>query len=275
MRIGRIRYPLRLKRAVRPAVLRVRYSGLRPNDVILASFPRSGSTWLRFLLLESLTGREAEWKDVNRFIPYVGGHRSIPALLPGDGRLVSTHDPHAGPCRRGILLVRDPRDVALSYYRWSRIRGYDRDLETFLPAFLDGRMSLHGSWSDNTRFWLDSAVQRGGGLHLARFEDLRADPTKTIRETLLSMGVAVSDVAIQRAVDGNTLARTREKEERAQPEDVKRYVAGERFVGEGLVGEWRSKLTDDQVDQIENRVNDLLDRLGYGRAHPDVEQRSV
>ena len=92
--------------------------GLRPEDAILASYPRSGSTWLRFLLLESVTGQKAEWKNVNRLIPYVGGHRRIPALLPGNRRIVSTHDSRIGPSKQGLLLVRDPRDVSLSYFRW-------------------------------------------------------------------------------------------------------------------------------------------------------------
>ena len=267
MRVGMHRYPLWLKRAVRPVVLRVRYAGLRSEDLILASYPRSGSTWLRFLLLESLTGRRAEWKDVNRLIPYVGGHRSIPTLFPGGRRLVSTHDPKTGPCGRGILLVRDPRDVVLSYYRWTCLQGYDHDLETFLPSFLDGSLSLHGSWEKNTRFWLDSALQREGQLHLVRFEDLRVDAATTIRQILLYMGAAVSDDAIQSAVEGNTIARSREKEERSRPEDVRRYKAGGHFVHQGLVGAWRSTLTDDQVVRVEERVNDLLDRLGYRRAH--------
>jgi Sulfotransferase domain len=273
MRVGGYQYPLWLKRAIRPAVLLVRYAGLRTEDAILASFPRSGSTWLRFLLLESLTGNTAEWNDVNRLIPYVGGQRSIPALLPGDGRLVSTHDPRTGPCRRAVLLVRDPRDVVLSYYRWLSLHGYSHDLETFLPAFLDGRLTFHGAWSDNTRYWLDSASHRGGRrLCVVRFEDLRADSFETIRRILLFMDVEVSDDAIHRAVSGNTIERSREKEERAGPQDVKRYPSGGRFVGKGSVGTWQSKLTDDQVRQVEDRASDLLDRLGYGRVRPIAEE---
>jgi hypothetical protein len=273
VRIGGHRYPLWLKQAIRPAVLAVRYAGLRPEDIILASYPRSGSTWLRFLLLESITGRTAEWKDVNRLIPYVGGHRNIPPLLPSASRLVSTHDPRVGPCRRGVLLVRDPRDVVLSYYRWSCLRGYDHDLETFLPAFLDGSLSLHGSWADNTRYWLDSALQREGRLHLVRFEDLHADPARTIQHILLFIGAAASDHAIQSAVAGNTIERSREKEERSRPEDVRRYKTGGRFVHEGSVGAWQSKLTDDQVRRVERRVGDLSARLGYRRTDQNVEDK--
>jgi hypothetical protein len=266
MRLGMYRYPFWLKRAVRPVILRLRYAGLRPEDAVLASYPRSGSTWLRFLLLESVTGQRAEWKNVNRLIPYVGGHRRIPPLLPGNRRLVSTHDQRIGPPQQGVLLVRDPRDVALSYFRWQCLQGYDGDFATFLPAFLDGSVTFHGSWAANTRFWLDSTLHRDGGIHVARFEDLRGDPIGTVREILLFLGAAVNDDAIRTAVNENTIARSREKEERAGPDDVRRYASGGHFVGEGQVGAWQTKLTDKQVQRIEDEVGDLLDRLGYGRA---------
>jgi hypothetical protein len=271
MRLGRYRYPFWLKRAIRPVIVRVRYVGLRPEDAILASYPRSGSTWLRFLLLESVTGQKAEWKNVNRLIPYVGGHRRIPALLPGNRRFVSTHDSRIGPSKRGVLLVRDPRDVSLSYFRWRQLRGYEGDFATFLPSFLDGSVSFHGSWSDNTRYWLDSSLHRNGGLHVVRFEDLRADPVGGVRKILVFLGATVDDEAIRGAVNENTIARSREKEERAEPADVKHYASGGRFVGEGRVGTWQSKLTDEQIQRIEDGVGDLLDRLGYGRSHQRAE----
>jgi hypothetical protein len=267
-KLGGHRYPLTLKRAVRPAVLRVRYAGVRRQDVMLASYPRSGSTWLRFLLTEALTGRTAEWGDVNRTIPYVGGHRDAPALLADGGRLLKTHDRAAGPCERAVLMVRDPRDVVVSEYRWFLRGGYDRDLETFLTSFLDGSISLFGFWGDHTRFWLDGPLAGSGRLLLTRFEDLRADPAATARSVAAFAGAHVDDAAIRAAVDGNTIERSREKEERASTQDVKRHRTGGRFVGEGAVEAWRTKLSDEQIRRVEDRVGDLIDRLGYGHVAP-------
>jgi hypothetical protein len=260
-KLGGRRYPLVLKRAVRPAVLRIRYAGLRRHDVILASYPRSGSTWFRFLLTESLTGRSAEWSDVNRTIPYVGGHRDAPPFLTDGGRLVKTHDRASGPCERAILIVRDPRDVAVSEFRWFARGGYEGDLDTFLRSWLEGGLSLFGSWADNTRFWLDR--HHADRLHVVRFEDLRTDPFVRTRDALAFAGASADDAAVRAAVEGNTIERSREKEARAGAEDVKQHRTGERFVGEGAVEAWRTKLTDEQTRRVESHANDLLARLGY------------
>jgi hypothetical protein len=262
-RLGGYAYPMPLKRALRPLVRRVRYLGLTPRDTILASYPRSGSTWLRFMLAEALTGQSVEWDDVNRTIPYAGDHRAAPRLLPEGGRLIKTHDPDAGPCRRAALLVRDPRDVVVSEYRWWVRGGYDRDLGTFLRSFLSGEISIFGFWGDNTRYWLDSSLAGRGDLHVARFEDLRADPDGTLRAMLEFFRVDVAGSAVAAAVAANTIERSREKEERASTTDVRQHATGGRFVGEGAVEAWRAKLAPEQIRAVEDRTADLLVRLEY------------
>ena len=263
MRFGNYEYPIWLKRAVRPAILQLRYAGLQPEDVVLASYPRSGSTWLRFLLTESLTGRMAEWNDVNRLIPYVGDHRGGASLLPGGCRMVKTHDRRSGRCQRGILLVRDPRDVFVSEYKWLVRGGYNHDMDIFLEAFLKGSLSLFGTWAEHTRYWLGSELERQGRMHLARFEDLRGDPAKIVRGILAFMDVVADDDFVDAAVASNTIERSREKEDRASARDVRRFATRMRFVGEGSVEGWRSQLTREQLQQIEHHAGDLLEVLGY------------
>ena len=46
----------------------------------------------------------------------IGRHRSSAASLPGGGRLIKTHEPYNHRYSRSIHLVRDPRDVAISYW---------------------------------------------------------------------------------------------------------------------------------------------------------------
>jgi len=88
------------------------HRGIGPKDVFLASYPCSGSSWMRFLLLELLAG-DASFAAINVAVPYVGRHRVAPSIVPDGGRLIKTHEPHLARYRRAVHLVRDPRDVAL------------------------------------------------------------------------------------------------------------------------------------------------------------------
>jgi len=88
--IQRFRHVLS-KTKVRVPVMWVRHSTLRSCDVFLASYPRSGSTWLRFILQEILTGEPSRFENVNQRIAFVGRHGNAPSLLPSGARLLQTH----------------------------------------------------------------------------------------------------------------------------------------------------------------------------------------
>ena len=51
--------------------------GLEPQDTFLASYPRSGSTWLRFILFEILTGEEPGFQDIEKRLPEIDMHLSL------------------------------------------------------------------------------------------------------------------------------------------------------------------------------------------------------
>ena len=59
------------KTGVRAPLVWMRHKSLRANDVFFASYPRSGSTWMRFLLYESIAGQSSGFGNVNQSIPDV------------------------------------------------------------------------------------------------------------------------------------------------------------------------------------------------------------
>ena len=77
---------------MRDFVLSYRHRGLLPEDVMLASYPKSGSTWLSFMLAELLwqAGREQTLLD-NRYLPQIGKQSRAIRRLPNGGRLIRTH----------------------------------------------------------------------------------------------------------------------------------------------------------------------------------------
>ena len=67
---------------LRVPILWLRHRGFRSSDVFLGSYPRSGSTWLRFTLFEMLTGRTANFESVNTSLRGPGTHRLALPVLP-------------------------------------------------------------------------------------------------------------------------------------------------------------------------------------------------
>jgi len=250
--------------------------GLKPQDIFQASYPRSGSTWLRFMLFEVLRGEEAGFGNIDKCIPEIDAHRGVPPILAGGGRLIKTHEQYRKDYTRAVFLVRDLRDVVLSNYARAVGVGLaplvsNGDLDSFLLSFLKGTALQQGSWQEHTRSWLESPLAKNGNLMVVRYEDLRKSPEQVIGQLLEFLGVTPDFQVIRKAIEDNSLQQMRAKEDRAakagehSPLLASHKNNGEdgRFVRKGAVGGWRSKLTDAQIKIIDQYAGDVLQNLGY------------
>jgi hypothetical protein len=232
---------------------------------MLASYPRSGTTWLRFMLTEVLAGQDARFGPDDQPIIYVGGHADAPEILPGGGRLIFTHETVPVGDRRAIYVVRDPRSVALSEHRWLVRRGLaPASFERFLHEFLLGRSNPWGRWDAHVDKWLDGEAARAHHLRVVRFEDLREDPVTELAGVLTFLGSRPEPSIVEHAVENNTLDRMREKERKAPDRAFERGVRRDvRFVQEGATGGWRDELSPAHAEDIVRTFRAAMLRVGY------------
>ena len=256
---SRFRYVLS-KTKLRVPLEWIRHTGLRPADVFIGSYPRSGRTWSRFVLYEILTGRESNFEAVNSTLQGVYSLDHGMPVLPDGGRLVNTHESYRKEYKRAICLVRDARDVVLSEYAYLKGLGFfDGNLEEFLAGFVGvrGKVNGYGAWQNHVASWLDSPIAGTPNFLLVRYEDLRHDPEEWFGRITDFLGVRVRPERIQQAVANNSLKQMREKE-RSQPQ-----LKTNDFVRTGLVQGWRGKLTSSELELIERHAGSVLARLGY------------
>jgi hypothetical protein len=250
---------------LRYPVVRMRHAGLRPSDAFLVSYPRSGTTWLRFLLTHVLTGRPAAFDPVDQPVPYIGEQGRAPALLPENGRLIFSHEVIGVGDRRVIYVVRDPHAVALSEFRWLERRGLaPASLDRFIAEFVRGRSNPWGSWGHHVVAWTQRESAREDRLHLVRFEDLKTETANVLADTVRFLGIDPPPELIREAVADNTFERMRQKEEeapdRAFAKGVERQLP---FVRVGSTGGWRNVLTDEHRVEIERAFGAAARLAGY------------
>jgi hypothetical protein len=255
----------KLRRKLSKTSLRIphiwlRHRGITPADVFHASYPRSGTTWSRFTLFEILTGRESGFNAVNAGISGVGRHKHSPRVLPQDGRLIATHEQYRSDYKRAIYIVRDARDVVLSEFAYTTaLEFFQGDLNEFLHTFLCGKINAFGPWQRHVASWLDSPIASTGNLLIVHYEDLRKNPLEGFARVADFLGVKVTTERIRRAIANNALTEMKKKE-RLEPQ---RASLKGRFVREGSVQGWRTKLSTEQVQFIERHAGSALLRLGY------------
>jgi hypothetical protein len=250
---------------LRQPVVMWRHKQLNKEDVLLASYPRSGITWLQFLTLDLLTGEDPQFRDVRSKIPYIGEHPRVSPLLRSGGRLIHSHEPRsaavAGP--RVLYVVRDPRAVVVSEYRWMQRKQFRvGSIDDYLPRFLKGRSTPWGSWGHHLTRWLDGPAIKAGRLCFIRFEDLRANTFSVMKGVCRFLDLDATDTDVQRAIDDNAIERMRAKEDKGLSPG--RYSRRDvRFVGTGEVSGWRTMLSPRQAQVVMEHFAEAMTRAGY------------
>jgi hypothetical protein len=251
-----------------------------PDDRFLVSYPRSGNTWTRFLIANLLfPDLEVSFLNIDHLIPdVININRRELAKIPRP-RLIKSHEYFDPRYKKVIYIVRDPRDVVISYYYFLLKQGFIKDsdsLETFVQRFVDGDVDPEfASWNENVLSWIGIRMGRPGFL-LLRYEDLKAKPTHELAKAAEFLGIQRTSESLTRATNLSSVERMRELEAR----DENRWIGTRakrkdiRFVRTALAGGWRSSLSDNDVAKIENAWGPLMKTLGYQLVTEPVEVRT-
>ena len=260
------------KTKLRVPLMWLYHRDFQSTDVFLASYPRSGSTWVRFVLFEILTGEEPTFDAVNRDLNGIKKHKLGRPVLPGGGRLIGTHEPFRKEYHRAIYLVRDARDVLLSEHAFLQALDYfGGDLDKFAALFVRGKVNGFGSWQDHVTSFLDSPLASANNLLVVQYKELRQDPELGYTRMAEFLGVKADPELIRRAVANNSLGKMRPKVDGSSLMPWRK----DRVVRSGAVEGWRSKLSASQLQLIERHCGEVMVRLGYSLAKDSVEDSDL
>lgn len=260
--LRKIRHTLS-KTPARVPLVWMRHRGFQVADVFVGSYPRSGSTWLRFMLLEILAGQASGFANTNEMLPDVGRHEAGARVLPNGGRLIKTHEPFRPEYKRAIYLVRDPRDVALSEFAYQQALGFAAsDFDRYVVRFMRQGVNPFGSWLEHAASWMKAAESGRAEILSVKFEQLKQRPHEELGRIVDFLGMPEVKVRISRAIENNSLARMKEKEK----QNPQRASAKGRFIRSGSAGGWRSNFTERQAQLVQQYGGSLLARLGYSEA---------
>jgi Sulfotransferase domain len=243
-----------------------------PDDTFIASYPRSGNTWTRFLIANLMHPEQpVTFASIETIIPDTSALSSRELRRVPRPRLIKTHEYFEPRYRKVIYLVRDPRDVVLSLYNFRRkYRSVDDSYpiehyvaERFLPGDLDV------SWGEHVGSWLGTRMNHPGFL-LVRYEDLLQDPTRELGRLASFLGIAANAEALTQAIERSSANRLRqlEKVEHEAWVTTKGKRADVPFIAEAVAGTWKQKLPQPSVALIESAWGHLMNSLGYETSAP-------
>jgi len=162
-----------------------------------------------------------------------------------------------------IYIVRDPRDMALSFARFA-CTPFNR---SHRPHPFDGpKEFLEANFSQLLRAWLTHvrshlAKLRSYNAHIVFYEHLVAHPHVELARLANFLALRLSEAMIEQVVNGNSLERVASR----QPDHTNK----------GVWGGWQTALSRRQIRQADDIAGPVLLALGYPVDSASAENWSV
>ena len=248
---------------------------LRPTDVFLVGHPKSGNTWLAYML--AVMTRDDREQNINisnigEYAPTIHGNDiriGEYATLP-DPRIFrseATVYPEAYP--RTIYIVRDPRSVLLSYYHHCVHDTHRTDwpIADFVDEMLTNGCirSLEPDlirWDRQVEAWLERAERQK--VIVVKYEDLKKDRRAEMEKLSRFLGFEHNQAAIDLAAERGDFSQMRSEEKQFGAESY----AGEKgqrgfFVRKGKVDSWKEEMSPEVIGRIEQAFYPTMKKMGY------------
>lgn len=224
------------------------------SDVYLVSYPKSGNTWMRYLLAYAIWPEidNPDLKEMARLIPSYDLDIDKKAMLDMnspcnklENRIIKEHFPYNKIARkyanRVIYLCRDGRDAVISYWHFiNQVRGTNIKFNDFIR---ESATHSFGPWHDHVQQWLDAPVNKV----IIRYEDMQSDPSECLKKALDFLNIERDEGVIRSAVERSTFdSMQRLEKNKGFNLDMLRNVE---FVRKGMSGTWKD-LFDNKTMEI-------------------------
>lgn len=231
---------------------------LNRNDVLVASFPRSGNTWSRFLISDVLLqiyGFQTETKlpvSADEIIPDIYQHdiNKVSSKIKFSYRLIKTHELYNSheQVQKIIYIFRQPADVLCSHYDFMRLhnRVTVEDKAIFVLENID-------KWCKHLSSYIDAKNENHSKILFISYEKLHNNTVLSLEKVFQFLNIdCVQHEMLIKAVHNHSFDKHRKLESEIRKE-------GENyFYRRGEVNSSADELSDRIILRIKERTQDIL-----------------
>lgn len=244
----------------------------RNSDIYLVSYPKSGNTWMRYLMAYAIWPElaEVDLVEMAAYMPSFGlKHDSDMMLNPNspcnqlNHRIIKEHATYSGIAKQqvknAIYIARDGRDAIVSYWHYCNQRdGTDIPFSSFIElSSIHPRLSF-GPWKEHVQGWIEAPLD---SKLILRYEDMLVDTAGCLRRALVFAEIDTTNAVIARAVERASFDSMR-KLEKTKGLNLDRLQNVE-FVRKGISGSWGDTFGAGDLERFSKFHGGGVPELGY------------
>lgn len=232
------------------------------NDVIIVGYMKSGTTWFRNLVAGVIYGIDPElapYKLVWDLVPNYGPKRpyfkrySTPMYF-------KSHDLPQPQFKRVVYLIRDGRDVMVSYFH--HYKTMEGGKESDFLKVVKGKKGLPAAckWHRHVETWLSNPF--GAQMLIIKYEDLKNDPVRELQRFCSFAGVERDDGFLKLIASKAAFEKMREKEAQNGMGLID-WPKEKAFVRRGKIGSHKDEMPPEILEVFLHDAGETLRKLGY------------